>query len=288
MDGLAVLEPATEDRAVAVRRARRAPARRHRLVLAGLSLALLASFAARVLLGDFTYTVPDFFRILFGADIPGASYILMETKLPRAVLALLVGLAFGVGGAIFQTTLRNPLASPDIIGVSTGASASAVVAIVLLDLQGAAVAAAAVLGAVLVALTARAVAGADTGFRLVLVGVGLAAAMQSVIQYVFTRADEYDAQLVLRWLTGSVSGADWPTIRMLALLLLVLLPLTAVLTRTLRVTELGEDAAAGPRGAPQPHRRPAAARRRADRRRCGRGRPGRVRGLPRRSDRPCR
>ena len=65
----------------------------------------------------------------------------MESKLPRAVLALLVGLAFGVGGAIFQTTLRNPLASPDIIGVSTGASASAVVAIVLLDLQGAAVSA---------------------------------------------------------------------------------------------------------------------------------------------------
>ena len=60
-----------------------------------------------------------------------------------------------------------------------------------------------------------------------LVGVGLAAAMQSVIQYVFTRADEYDAQLVLRWLTGSVSRADWPTIRVLALLLLVLLPLTA-------------------------------------------------------------
>jgi iron complex transport system permease protein len=89
------------------------------------------------------------------------------------------------------------------------------------------------------------VAGADTGFRLVLVGVGLAAAMQSVIQYVFTRADEYDAHVVLRWLTGSVSGADWPTIRMLALILLALLPLTAVLTRTLRVTELGEDAAAG-------------------------------------------
>ena len=119
------------------------------------------------------------------------------------------------------------------------------VAIVLLDLQGAAVAAAAVLGAVLVALMARGVAGADTGFRLVLVGVGLAAAMQSVIQYVFTRADEYDAQLVLRWLTGSVSGADWPTIRMLALSLLVLLPLTAAMTRTLRMTELGEDAAAG-------------------------------------------
>ncbi len=198
-----------------------------------------------MLLGDFTYTIPDFFRILFGADLPGATYILMESKLPRAVLAVLVGTCFGLGGAIFQTTLRNPLASPDIIGVSAGASASAVVAIVVLDLQGLSVSAAAVLGALGVALLARAVAGADTGFRLVLVGVGLAAALQSVIQYVFTRADEYDAHLVLRWLTGSVSGADWPTIRVLCVVLLVLLPVAAGLARSLRVTELGEDAAAG-------------------------------------------
>ena len=251
MAALSVLEPSATRDPDAVRRARRTPRRRSRLVVAGLSLALLLAFAARVLLGDFTYTIPDFFRILFGADLPGATYILMESKLPRAVLAVLVGLAFGVGGAIFQTTLRNPLASPDIIGVSAGASASAVVAIVVLDLDGWPVSVAAVLGAFVVAAVARAVAGHDTGFRLVLVGVGLAAALQSVIQYVFTRADEYDAQLVLRWLTGSVSRADWPTIRVLALVLLVLLPVTVWLARSLRATELGEDAAAGlgvPRG----------------------------------------
>ena len=116
-----------------VRTARRRPARRHRLVIGGLSLVLFGAFAARVLLGDFTFTIPDFFRILFGEEIPGASFILMESKLPRAVLGVLVGVAFGVGGAIFQTTLRNPLASPDIIGVSLGASAAAVFAIVALD-----------------------------------------------------------------------------------------------------------------------------------------------------------
>jgi iron complex transport system permease protein len=251
MAALSVLEPGPTRDPGAVRRARRTPRRRRRLVVAGLSLALLLGFAARVLLGDFTYTIPDFVRIMFGADLPGATYILKESKLPRAVLAVLVGLAFGVGGAIFQTTLRNPLASPDIIGVSAGASASAVVAIVILDLDGWPVSVAAALGAFVVAVLARAVAGHDTGFRLVLVGVGLAAALQSVIQYVFTRADEYDAQLVLRWLTGSVSRADWPTLRVLAMVLLVLLPVTAWLARSLRATELGEDTAAGlgvPRG----------------------------------------
>ena len=115
-----------------VRRAAGVPVRRTRIVVAALAVLLVLVFAARMLLGDFTITLPDFFRILCGTEIPGASYILMESKLPRAVLGVLVGLAFGVGGAIFQTTLRNPLASPDIIGVSIGASAAAVFAIVTL------------------------------------------------------------------------------------------------------------------------------------------------------------
>lgn len=228
-----------------VRRARGRSRRRHRLVVGGLGGALAAVLVARVLLGDYTVTVPDLVRILTGVEIPGASYIVLESKLPRALLGALVGVAFGVSGAVFQATLRNPLASPDIIGISLGASAAAVVAIVLVGLEGAAVSAVAVAGAVGVAAVVRLAAGAGAGQQLVLVGIGMAAALQAVIQYVFTRVDEYDAQLVLRWLTGSVSRADWPTIRLLALLLVVLLPLTAVVARSLCATELGEDAAAG-------------------------------------------
>lgn len=237
--------PPTPDAVDVVRRARRAPSRRHRLLVSGLALLVLGAFAARVLLGDYTVTVVDFFRILFGEEIPGATYIVMESKLPRAVLAVLVGLAFGVGGAIFQTTLRNPLASPDVIGVSLGASAAAVTAIALAGWSGWPVSAVAVAGALAVAMTVRAVAGDHSGFRLVLAGIGMAAAMQSTIQYVFTRVDEYDVQLVLRWLTGSVNGVAWSTIGLLALCLAVLLPATLLVARTLPVTELGEDVAAG-------------------------------------------
>ncbi len=235
----------TVDAHEVVLRARRAPIRRHRLLLAGLSLAVLGAFAARVLLGDYTVTIPDFFRILGGEQIPGASFIVMESKLPRAVLSVLVGIAFGIGGAIFQTTLRNPLASPDVIGVSLGASAAAVTMLTLADWSGWSVSAAAVAGALAVALTIRLIAGDHSGFRLVLAGIGLAAAMQSVIQYVFTRVDEYDVQLVLRWLTGSVNGVAWSTIGLLALALAALLPATLWVARDLSATELGEDAAAG-------------------------------------------
>lgn len=246
---MATVTPLTRDPdgpvADLVEAARRRPARRHRRVVAVLAVLALGVFAARVLLGDFTFTVPDFFRILFGADIPGATFILMEVKLPRAVLGALVGLAFGVAGAVFQTTLRNPLASPDVIGVSVGASAAAVVAIVLLDLHGMAVSVAAVTGAVLCALVVRAAAGPGGAYRLVLAGIGASAALLSVIQYVFTRADVWDAQLVLRWLTGSVSDAAWPTIRLLVLALLVLLPATAWAARAVPALELGDEAAAG-------------------------------------------
>ncbi|HYH33769.1 MAG TPA: iron chelate uptake ABC transporter family permease subunit [Nocardioides sp.] len=228
-----------------VRRVRAGSRRRHRLVVTGLAVLTVVTLAARVLLGDYTVTVPDFVRIVSGTEIPGASYIVLESKLPRAVLAVLVGAAFGVGGAIFQTTFRNPLASPDVIGITLGASAAAVSVLVLGGLRGPVVSVAAVAGAVGVAAAVRLVAGNGGGYRMVLVGVGMAAVLQSLIQYVFTRADVYDAQLVLRWLTGSVSGADWATIRLLAVLLAVLLPLVAVLARSMRITELGDDAAAG-------------------------------------------
>jgi iron complex transport system permease protein len=84
-----------------------------------------------------------------------------------------------------------------------------------------------------------------SGSRLVLVGVGATVALQALVQYLFTRADEYDAHIALRWLTGSVSEATWPQIRLVAVGLLVLLPLTALLVKSLGIAELGPDLATG-------------------------------------------
>ena len=228
---------------LAVRAARRRPRIRHARALTVLVALLIGAFFLRVLGGDYTITFPDFVRILDGAQLPGATYILMESKLPRAVLGVLVGVAFGVSGAIYQRTLRNPLASPDIVGVSVGASAAAVFGIVVLHASGVALSVAAVVGAIGTAAAVRLVTGRDGGYRLVLVGVTAAAGLTAVIQYLFTRADEYDAQLALQWLTGSLSGADWPTVQVLALCLLVLLPLVASRARAQEALELGSDTA---------------------------------------------
>ena len=221
------------------------PRRRRQIAIGGLVVALVAAFAVRVLLGDYTFTVPDFFRILFGKQIPVSTFILMETKLPRAVLAVLVGVALGAAGSLFQMLLRNPLASPDIVGVSLGASAAGIFALLTLDLRGSEVSLSAVCGAVAIAAVVRWVAGTTGGYRLVLVGVGVAAAMVSVVQYLLARSNTYDVQLALRWLVGSFNNVPWQTIGVLAAVLAVLLPLLAVLARSLPALEMGADAAAG-------------------------------------------
>lgn len=230
-----------------VRHARRQIVRRHRMVLAFLAIGLLLAVAARTLLGDYTITVADFFRIMAGHDVGTANYILLESKLPRAVLGILVGAAFGLGGGIFQSTLRNPLASPDIIGVSFGASASAVFTIVVFGTQfgghGWAVSAAAVCGAVAIAVLVRWQAGSGNVSRLVLSGIGVSAALQSVVHYLFTRADEHDLNLILRWLTGSLNAAAWPTVALMVVALAVIMPVIAALAASRRVAELGSDVA---------------------------------------------
>lgn len=227
-----------------------------------LALGLVVLFAATVLLGSYTVTIPDFFRILIahltgGERIPGASFIVMENKLPRAVIGIMIGTAFGLSGGLFQTMLRNPLASPDVIGISYGASAAAVTAIVVFGATGPAVSGAALGGALGIAALIYAISrgpslgsgggnrGNAAGSRLILAGVGIAAALHAVVNFLMTRADIRTAADALVWLNGSLNSANWERAGMLALALLVLIPAVIALAGPLRILELGDDAAAG-------------------------------------------
>lgn len=227
-----------------------ARARRRRstaLRLATAAFAVVVLFAVDVLLGTYTVTIPDFLRILGGADIPGASFIVLENKLPRAVIGLLIGVAFGVSGAVFQTMLRNPLASPDIIGISYGASASAVAAIVLFGAAGAAVSLSALVGAMVVAAAIYLISrrGGVAGYRLILVGIGFAAVMHALVSFLITRTDLRTASEAVLWLNGSLNSSNWDRVAVLVASLLVLLPAAVILSRSLQGLELGDDAAAG-------------------------------------------
>lgn len=230
------------------REARRTHRRRSAYVIGALTLGWLAAFTVRVLLGDYTITVPDFWRILTGTQIPGASFILLESKLPRAVVGTLAGLALGAAGATFQTMARNPLASPDVLGITMGASAAAVFTLVVLGGSGGAVTGAALVGAGLVALALVTLSGTGAGgapYRMVLIGVALSAMLASVVHWVLLRADIYRAHEAMVWLTGSLASARWGEIGRLVLVVAVALPLLLVVARQLHVVELGDDLALG-------------------------------------------
>ena len=238
----ALLERAPDD---VVRTAHRRGTTRLRTTWALLALAVLAVFAADVLLGRYPVPLPDLVRIASGEVVPPTSFFLLEDKLPRAVVGLLVGLAFGASGATFQTMLRNPLASPDVLGVTSGASASAVFAIVALGVTGRAVSWWALGGAAVVALALHVLSRGVAGQRLILAGIGLAAVLTAVTSHLLARSTIRTAAEVLVWLNGSLSGATWDRAVDLALALAVLLPALAWLARGLDGLALGDDTAAG-------------------------------------------
>lgn len=230
------------------RRVRARARRRTVLVLTALATAWLAAFLVRTLLGDFTITVPDAVRIVTGTEIPGASFILMESKLPRAVGGTLAGLALGASGATFQAMARNPLASPDVLGITMGSSAAAVFTLVILGGSGPAVTVAALAGGAAVAAAILLLSGATAGaapYRMVLTGVALAAMLTSVVHWVLLKADVYRAHEAMVWLTGSLNGVRWVEIGRMALVVAVALPLLAAVAGRLRLVELGDDLAHG-------------------------------------------
>lgn len=237
--------PAEARRIVA--RARRRGRRRSVLVGSVLAVCALAMFCVSLSVGDMVLPLGDVIATLFGGGDAGSHFVVMELRLPRALLAALIGIAFGLSGAVFQTLLRNPLASPDIIGIGAGASAAAVLGGVLLGLSGLALSATA-LGGALVAGTAiylLAWRQGVAGYRLVLVGVGVGMGLMSLVSYAMTRGDVTEAQNAFLWLTGSLNGRSWNEVGPLASALVVLVPLTLLAAHMMLPLEIGDDTAAG-------------------------------------------
>ncbi|WP_454747730.1 FecCD family ABC transporter permease [Ciceribacter selenitireducens] len=225
---------------------RRRRARRLRIVVSLLVALLLSTFALTLVLGQ-SFTPPaDVMRVLFGEPVQGASFAVGQLRLPRAVLSILAGLSFGLGGVAFQTMLRNPLASPDIIGISSGASAAAVFAIVVLSLDGPLVSVFAVAAGLGVAMLVYGLSFRNgvAGMRLILVGIGVSAMLESVTAYLLSQAPAWNLQEAMRWLTGSVNGAQLGQALPMLLGLLVFGGLLLSRARDLETLRLGDDTAA--------------------------------------------
>jgi iron complex transport system permease protein len=233
----------TLDRIITDRRRRRQGYRTAIVVLLSL---VIGVFALTLMLGQ-SFTPPgDVIRVLLGQDVPGAGFTVGQLRLPRVVLAILAGLSFGLGGVAFQIMLRNPLASPDIIGISSGASAAAVFAIVVLSLKGPVVSVMAVVSGLGVSVLVYGLSFRNgvAGTRLILVGIGVSAMLESVVAYILSQAPAYTLQEAMRWLTGSVNGAQLDQSFSLLLALVVFGGLLLSRSRDLEALRLGDDMAA--------------------------------------------
>jgi len=239
------LKPALTASTALVRTGRIRRSRRRVIVISALAITVLLLVAAVIMVGNTIYPVSDVVKVIRGESVPGASFTVGTLRIPRALIGALAGLAFGAAGATFQTMLRNPLASPDVIGISAGASAAAVVCLVVLHWSSTATMFAALIAGVATAaaiyLAAR--GGESTGGRLILIGIGIGAMLDAVVSYSIQRAAEFDVAVAMRWLTGSLNGSRWESVIPLGIAVAVLLPLIVLLSRDLGALELGDAAA---------------------------------------------
>jgi iron complex transport system permease protein len=212
---------------------------------AALGAALLALLVFSVGTGEFSIPPKEVVETLLGGGDRSTRFVIETLRLPRALTGILVGAALGAAGAIFQSITRNPLGSPDVVGFVQGASAGAVLEIVVLGGGTFAIAAGAVVGGVATAALVYVLAyrGGVQGYRLVLIGIGIAAMLVAVTDYLLTRSTLEEAQAANVWLTGSLNGRGWEHVRPVGAALAILLPATALLARQLRMLELGDDVA---------------------------------------------
>jgi len=210
-----------------------------------LALIVVALLMVTLSCGNECLAPADVIAALRGRDGAEASFVVNDLRLPRALLSIVAGISFGLGGVAFQIMLRNPLASPDIIGISASAGTAAVFAIVILSYDGWIVSAVAVASGLLVATLIWALSShrGAAGARLILIGIGVSAMLDSVTAYILLEAPAWGRAEALRWLTGSVNGAQLSTVVPVLAALLVFGGLLAATARDLDLLRLGDDAA---------------------------------------------
>jgi iron complex transport system permease protein len=218
--------------------------------LVALTLATLAVMVVNIGVGDYPIAPLDVLRTVVGAPDATAEYgfIVNTLRLPRMLVAALVGLALGISGTIMQGLTRNALADPDILGISAGAGLVAVTLLVVVqNVGGAALSLAAFGGALLVAALIYLLAWrrGDSPLRLLLIGIALGAVASALTTIMLTYGDTYDVQRALIWLSGSVYARTWKEFWALLPWVAVFAPLSLLMARHLNAFHLGEDVARG-------------------------------------------
>ncbi|MEX3104183.1 MULTISPECIES: iron chelate uptake ABC transporter family permease subunit [unclassified Streptomyces] len=223
------------------------------LVTLVLAAAAFLLFCLSIGTGDFPIGLSRVISTIFGGGEQVDRFVIMDLRMPRALAGLVVGIALGVSGAITQSIARNPLASPDILGITSGASA---VAVFLVTVSGGAataiadtlgLSAAALLGGLGTGLLVYFLAwrrGID-GFRLILIGISVSAVMQAITTWLLVGADIRDVARAQAWLVGSLDNRSWNEVWIALWCTLALLAVVTCVAFQFKPLHFGDDVAAG-------------------------------------------
>ncbi|MFH9890987.1 FecCD family ABC transporter permease [Streptomyces luteogriseus] len=218
-----------------------------------LAAATFLVFCVSIAVGDFPIGLPQVIATILGRGEQVDRFIIMDLRMPRALAGLVVGVALGVSGALTQSIARNPLASPDVLGITSGASAVAVFLVTVSGGTAAAVVdsvglpAAALAGGLGTGLLVYFLAwrrGVD-GFRLILIGISVSAVMEAITTWLLVTADIRDVARAQAWLVGSLEDRSWGEVWTALWCGLALLLVVACVAFQFRPMHFGDEVAAG-------------------------------------------
>lgn len=212
------------------------------VVTVSLTLLMIALCGAMLLLGNTIYPPSVVISVLLGEQVKGATFAIETIRLPRMLAGLFAGFAFGISGYVFQTMLRNPLANPNVIGITSGSSAAAVFCIVILHSSKAMISVASIVAGLATVLLIYVLAKGKVFSigRLILVGIGIQAMCTALISYLMLIGEEHDLPSVMRWLSGSINGIKLDEMPLLIIVTLICVPIILLFSKQLAILELGE------------------------------------------------
>lgn len=200
---------------------------------------LMVLVCLNITIGEKNYSLYDVAKIIINGE---NNYIIMKLRIPRTIAGIFCGIAFAIAGNTFQTLLGNPLASPDIIGVSSGSTVAAVYCILFLNLNRGLVSAISVVTGLLSAFLIYRLS-CKNGFstnRLILTGIGAQAFFTALINWMVMKAAEYDVPTAMRWMAGNLNGITTDTLPLLISVVVLSFIIMMYCNQSIRSLELGE------------------------------------------------
>lgn len=224
--------------------------RRVPLMLLCLAVVIVVAMVMNVGRGEYPISPLDIVKTVLGIDTgnPDHAFVIHNLRLPRTLVAFMVGVALAISGTIFQGLTRNPLADPGIIGINAGASLAAVTVIILFPSAPVyTLPLSAFAGALLMAVLIYSLAWnkGSSPILFILMGIGLSAIASATTSLLITFGEIYNVSDALVWLAGSVYGRSWEQVFSLLPWLIVFVPMALTLARHLNALNLGDDVAKG-------------------------------------------